>query len=113
MKMYWYPRCSTCQASLKSLRGLGIEPELIDLSVSPPDAKTLRRLWQASGLDLRRFFNTSGQSYRNGRFGERITTMSDDEKLDALAADGMLIRRPILVDGDRVHVGSGMPRQTG
>jgi arsenate reductase len=91
--------------ALKHYRAGGEVPELIDLATSPPDKETLRALWRASGLDLRKFFNTSGQSYRNGDFGARIATMTDEEKLEALAADGMLIKRPIVVDGGVVRVG--------
>ena len=62
--------------------------------------------WQAaSGLPLRRFFNTSGQLYRTMNLKERLQEMSEHEMLELLASDGMLVRRPLLIDGNRVLVG--------
>ena len=52
-----------------------------------------------------RFFNTSGKSYREGGFGKKLPTMSDDEALEALAADGKLIKRPLVDGGKFVLVG--------
>ena len=104
-RVWQYPGCSTCRKALAYLRGKGIAHDAIDIVLTPPDRATLRDAWQRSGLPLRKFFNTSGQSYRLGGFGERIAAMSDDEQLDALAADGKLIKRPLVVTADRVLVG--------
>ena len=71
----------------------------------PPTAQELRE-WQArSGLPLKRFFNTSGQLYKSMQLKDRLPRMNEEEQLALLASDGMLVRRPILVDGDRVLVG--------
>ncbi len=70
----------------------------------------MKRYWKASGLPLKKLFNTSGQSYRGGGFKDRLPTMSEDEQLAALAADGKLIKRPIVVDGDTVLVGFSADR---
>ena len=105
MKMYWYPACGACRKARAHFARQGIEPELINLATDPPTIDQLRTLWTASGLPLRKFFNTSGQSWRNGDFSGRLPTMDHDAQLAALAADGMLVKRPIIVDGDRVSVG--------
>ncbi len=105
MVFYHYPKCSTCREAAKWLRGAGQAVEAVDLSVSPPDAATLRGLWERSGLPLRRFFNTSGRSYREGGWKDRLGEVSDAEALEALASDGMLIKRPIWDRGEVVLVG--------
>jgi len=97
--VYQYPKCGTCRKALKWLDARGAAYRAVDLVTTPPDIATLRRLWLSSGLPLARFFNTSGQSYRDGGFKDRLATLSDDDALAALAADGKLIKRP-LVDGD-------------
>lgn len=105
VRVWQYPGCSTCRKALAYLRAKGVAHTAIDIVVSPPDPATLRDAWQRSGLPLRKFFNTSGQSYRQGGFGERIATMSDAEQLAALAADGKLIKRPLVVTAEHVLVG--------
>jgi arsenate reductase len=102
---YGYPRCGTCRNAQKWLAAHGVPYEARDLVADPIPAETLRNLWQRSGLPLRSFFNTSGESYRDGGFKDRLPSMSDDEALAALAADGKLVKRPILDRGDRVLVG--------
>ncbi|MCA9645678.1 MAG: Spx/MgsR family RNA polymerase-binding regulatory protein [Myxococcales bacterium] len=95
--LYHYPGCSTCKAARRWLESAGYEIKLIDLVANPPSKATLSELWKASAEPLKKLFNTSGQSYRNGGFGEKLKTLSDAEALAALAADGKLIKRPILV----------------
>jgi arsenate reductase len=95
--LYHYPGCSTCKKALAWLRAGSVNFRAIDLVLSPPTEGELRRYWEASGRPLGAFFNTSGQSYRDGNFKERLPTMSDDQKLAALAADGKLIKRPLLI----------------
>ncbi len=90
---------------MKWLADRGLAVNAIDIVTAPPSAATLRQLHQRSGLPLARFFNTSGESYRNGRFKERLATMSDAEAYAALAADGKLIKRPLVDAGDTVLVG--------
>lgn len=103
--VYHYPNCSTCKKALKWLAARGVDHRAIDIVKTPPARIELERMWKASGLPLKKLFNTSGQSYREGRFGERLATMSEGEALDALAADGKLIKRPLLDAGSFVLVG--------
>ena len=103
--LYQYPACSTCRKAVKWLQSENLDFASIHLKESPPDAPTLHDLWQRSGLPLRKLFNTSGQSYRGGNWKQRLASSSDEQALDALAADGMLIKRPILDTGDQVLVG--------
>ena len=102
---YQYPRCSTCVKARKWLETHNLEFEAVDLTVNTPDIDTLRSLHARSHKPAKVFFNTSGKSYRGGDFKTKLPDMSDEDKYAALAADGMLIKRPILVAGDHVLVG--------
>jgi arsenate reductase len=103
--VYQYPKCGTCRKALKWLDGQSVAYAKHDLVAEPiPEAK-LRDLWTRSGQPIRKLFNTSGQSYRNGGFKEKLATMSEDEALAALAADGKLVKRPILDNGESVLIG--------
>ena len=75
------------------------------LGGATPSAAQLKEAWRRSGKPLRALFNTAGQSYRQGGFKDRLPSLSDDEALAALAADGKLIKRPLLDTGEVVLVG--------
>ena len=103
--IYQYPKCSTCRKAVAWLEKHGVSHTRIDLVATPPSVARLRDLHRRSGLPLGKLFNTSGESYRAGNFKERLATMSAAESLAALAADGKLIKRPIVEAGDTVLVG--------
>src|SRR5262245_10381721 len=103
--VYQYPKCSTCRKALKWLDAHGVRYESVNIVERPPARSTLGRALQHAGLPLRALFNTSGESYRNGGFKERLPVLSQAEALSALAQDGKLIKRPLLIDGERVLVG--------
>ncbi len=105
MRVYHYPKCSTCRKALAWLDERGVRYEKIDLVADVPDPKTLARLHARSGLPIAKLFNTHGESYRAGGFKQKLATMSDTQALGALARDGKLIKRPIVDDGTRVLVG--------
>lgn len=104
MLLLQYDGCSTCRKAKAWLRSNGItfnERPIVD---QPPTKKELAAWIPASGLPVRRWLNTSGQSYRAiGK--EHIAAMTDAELIDALSRDGKLVKRPVLVDGSRVLVG--------
>lgn len=103
--LYEYPGCSTCRNAKKWLEEHTADVKCVNIVESPPSAKKLKSLHLASGLPLRKFFNTAGQSYRNGGFKDRIATMTEAQMFAALAADGKLIKRPIVEAGGQVLVG--------
>ena len=103
--VWQYPKCSTCRKALKWLQEHEVAAEVRDIVGAPPSAKTLRDLLRRSGLPIARFFNTSGESYRAGGFKERLKTMSEAQALTALAADGKLLKRPLIDAGETVLVG--------
>ena len=95
--LYQYAGCSTCRKAIRWLEEAGIEVERRSITEAPPSAALLARFHQASGLPIGRLFNSSGESYRAGNFKARRASMSDVECYDAFAADGKLIRRPLLM----------------
>jgi arsenate reductase len=103
--VFQYPKCSTCRKALSYLDGKGVEYESVDIVAHPPSKSQLVQALKQSGLPIKRFFNTSGQSYRDGKFGERLPKLSESQALDALAADGKLIKRPLVLGKGFVLVG--------
>ena len=104
-KVYCYSKCSTCKKALKWLDENEIEYQVIDIKEKHPDEKTLRRLHKKSGLPLKKFFNTSGQLYREMELSKKLPDMNEDEMFALLASDGMLVKRPLLITKDRVLTG--------
>jgi arsenate reductase len=102
--VYQYPKCSTCRKALKWLDAQGVAYEAIDIVAAPPKKAELQRALKA-GVPLKRLFNTSGQSYREGGWGQKLGAVGEADALAALAADGKLIKRPFVLAGDRVLVG--------
>ena len=102
---YSYPKCGTCRKAKKWLDEEGASYEEVHLIEAPPSKAELKSYYEKSGLDIKKFFNTSGMKYRELGLKDRLPEMSDDEKLDLLASDGMLIKRPLTTDGETVTVG--------
>ena len=105
VKVYCYLKCSTCKKALKWLEDNKIEHTVIDIKGDHPNEKTLRELHEKSGLPLKRFFNTSGQLYREMGLSKKLPDMSEDEMFKILASDGMLVKRPLLVTDEIVIPG--------
>ena len=100
-----YPKCSTCRKAKKWLDEHDLEYESRHIIEKNPTASEIEVWWGQSDLPLKRFFNTSGMKYRELKLKDKLPEMSEQEQLDLLATDGMLVKRPILVDGDLVLVG--------
>jgi len=99
-----YSNCDTCRKALRWLEGHGVSALVRPIVEQPPTESELAKWIAASGLPVRKWLNTSGQSYRAiGK--ERIDAASDAELVRMLASDGKLVKRPVLVDGARVLVG--------
>ena len=101
-----YPKCSTCRKAQKWLDEHEVDYDIRDIKTDNPDLAELELWHQASGLPLKKFFNTSGQLYRSLELSKKLPGMSDAEQYALLASDGMLVKRPILVtDDNKVLVG--------
>lgn len=101
-----YPKCSTCRKAQKWLDEHDVDYDIRDIKTENPDLAELELWHQASGLPLKKFFNTSGQLYRSMELSKKLPGMSDAEQYALLASDGMLVKRPILItDDNKVLVG--------
>ena len=105
MTFLCYPKCSTCQKARRFLEAKGADFEIRDIKLQNPTAQELGDWHRRSGLPLKKFFNTSGQLYREMKLSEKLPQMSEEEQIALLATDGMLVKRPVLVQKDRVLVG--------
>lgn len=105
LRVYEYPKCSTCQKAKKWLKENDVAFEPIHIVENPPSADELKKLIDLSGLEIKKFFNTSGMKYRELGMKEKMKTATEEELLEILASDGMLIKRPIATNGKEVTVG--------
>ena len=100
-----YPRCGTCKKAVKWLEENNIEYTYRDIRLDNPSEDELRKWHAASGLPLKKFFNTSGLLYKEMNLKDRLPEMSEDEMFALLASDGLLVKRPIAVTDEKVLVG--------
>lgn len=105
LTVYEYPNCSTCKKAKKWLDENGVAYKAIHIVEETPTKDDLVQLHEKSGLELKKFFNTSGKKYRELGVKDKMKTATEDELLELLASDGMLIKRPIVTDGKTVTVG--------
>ena len=105
MTFICYPKCTTCQKARKWLDESQIDYDLRDIKLENPTYAELSAWYQRSGLPLKQFFNTSGLLYKSMELKDKLPNIGEDEMLRLLAADGMLVRRPLLVGDDFVCVG--------
>ena len=100
-----YDKCTTCQKAVKWLREKEITFTVRPIKEENPNEEELRLWHAASGLPLKRFFNTSGLSYKALNLKDRLPSMSEDDQFALLASDGMLIKRPLLLGAKGVYPG--------
>lgn len=93
-----YPPCSTCQKAKKWLDENGISYTDRHIKLENPTYEELKAWYEKSGLPLKKFFNTSGLQYKALKLKEKLPQMTEEEQLRLLATDGMLIKRPLVVD---------------
>lgn len=92
-----YPKCSTCQKAKKFLTENNIDFETRNIVTETPTIEELKEWIKISGIPINKFFNTSGLLYRSMNLKEELKSLSDEEKIEMLASNGMLIKRPLLV----------------
>ena len=100
-----YPKCSTCKKAKKWLEENKVE--FIDRNIveKTPTVKELTEWIKESKQDIKKWFNTSGLKYKELNLKEKLLTMSDKEKIELLASDGMLIKRPLLISDKGIYIG--------
>ena len=105
IKFICYPKCTTCQRAKKWLDYNKIGYELRDIKLDNPTLEELAEWYKKSNLPLKKFFNTSGLLYKSLDLKNKLPEISEDEMLKLLATDGMLVKRPLLIDDHFVLVG--------
>ncbi|MCD8018215.1 MAG: arsenate reductase family protein [Clostridiales bacterium] len=100
-----YPKCSTCRKAKKWLEDHGVDFEDRHIIEDNPTEEELKAWHEKSGLPLKRFFNTSGQVYRQNGIKDKLPGMTEEEQYALLATDGMLVKRPIIVADDFILAG--------
>ena len=100
-----YPKCSTCQKAKKWLDEHNIDYTDRHIAENNPSYDELKEWYEKSGLPLKKFFNTSGMLYKEMQLKDKLLSMSEEEQLKLLATNGMLVKRPLIVDGNKVLVG--------
>lgn len=100
-----YKKCTTCQKALKWLDERGIEYRERPIKEENPSEEEIGEWFKKSGLPLKRFFNTSGNLYKELALKDKLPHMSQEEQLALLATDGMLVKRPLVVGEDFVLTG--------
>ncbi|MDU1856185.1 MAG: arsenate reductase family protein [Clostridium baratii] len=104
-----YPKCTTCKRAKKWLEQNGVDFIDRDIKLDNSTKEELKLWLDKSGLDIKKFFNTSGVLYREQGMKDKIKTLSEDELLDILASDGMMVKRPLIIGEDKVLVGFKEP----
>lgn len=105
LTIYEYPKCGTCRMAIKNLKSKDYELEAHNVFESAPPAGVLKELVEKSGLEAKKFFNTSGEVYKEMGLKDKLPGMTEDEKIALLATNGRLIKRPVVTDGKTVTVG--------
>lgn len=100
-----YPKCSTCQKAKKWLDAHNITYTDRHIAEENPSYDELKEWYEKSGLPLKRFFNTSGLLYKDMQLKDKLPAMGEEEQLKLLATNGMLVKRPLIVDGHKVLAG--------
>lgn len=100
-----YPKCCTCQKAKKWLEENNIKFEERNIVTQTPTVEELTKWVQKSGQDIKKWFNTSGLRYKDLNLKDKLLNMTDKEKIQLLASDGMLIKRPILIIEREILIG--------
>lgn len=105
MLIICYPKCSTCKKAINWLKENGLSFEERHIKDDNPNEKELKKWIKLSDKESKKFFNTSGILYRELELSKKLPSMSEEEQIKLLATDGMLVKRPLLINGDTVLVG--------
>lgn len=100
-----YPKCSTCKKAKKWLEENNVEFVDRNIVTDTPIQEELSKWIERSGQDIKKWFNTSGLKYKELNLKDRLVNMSDKEKIELLASDGMLIKRPLLISDKGIFIG--------
>lgn len=101
----WYPKCTTCQKAKKWLEENNIQFEERHIVENNPTKQEIEKWLKKSDYEIKKFFNTSGLKYKELNLKEKLPQMTQEEKIELLATDGMLVKRPIFLSDDNLFIG--------
>jgi len=93
--IYHNPQCGTSRNTLAMIRNSGIEPEIVEYLQTPPSREMLADLVRRMNVPVRAVLREKGRLYEE--LGLSDSSLSDDQLLDAMAANPILIQRPIVI----------------
>ncbi|WP_078594542.1 arsenate reductase family protein [Evansella clarkii] len=105
LTFYHYPNCDTCRKAKKWMDEQGLSYEATHIVNDPPSREEIQDIYENSGLELKKLFNTSGKRYRELGMKDKMKDSTEEELLDLLASDAMLIKRPLVSNGTKATVG--------
>lgn len=100
-----YPKCSTCKKAKTWLDENKIKYQDRHIVEQSPTVEELTKWIEKSGYEIKKFFNTSGLKYKELNLKDKLSNMTDNEKIKLLASDGMLIKRPMFINDKVVLLG--------
>lgn len=100
-----YPKCTTCKKAKKLLIDNNIEFTDRHIVENNPTKEELIEWMDMSGLEPRKFFNTSGILYRERNLKDVVKNITKEHAAEILSENGMLVKRPILIVKDKVLLG--------
>jgi arsenate reductase len=100
-----YPKCGTCRKAEKWLKANSIEYTYRPIKEENPTKEELTKWINNSGLPVSKFFNTSGLLYKEYNMKDKMKILSENELIEILAANGLMVKRPILIAEEKVLVG--------
>ena len=103
MKFFSYDKCGTCRKAKKILDAYKVSYDEIDITETPPPKSVLKKAIKLKGM--KKLFNTSGEQYKKLRIKDKIEDMTEVQAIELLSSNGRLVKRPIVVDGNRITVG--------
>lgn len=105
MLFVYYPKCSTCRKAKKYLEENNVTFTDRHIVEDNPTAEELKGWIEKSGLPVKKFFNTSGKLYKDMDLKNKLADMTEEEQIQLLASNGMLVKRPLIIEDGRVLVG--------
>lgn len=105
VKLYSYPKCSTCRKAIQFLDKRDVSYQLVDIVESPPSATELKKALKGVDGEVKKLFNTSGQLYREMGIKDKLAGFSQAQAIELLSKHGKLIKRPLLIQGADSLVG--------
>ena len=109
---FGYKNCSSCRSAEKFLAAHQVDYRFVDITTAPPSPELLTQYVKTSGLDVKKFLNTSGEVYRSLGLKDKLASLKDNDIIELLASNGRLLKRPLIADAEGQVVTVGGKEET-